>query len=172
MKKRLLIFTFCTILTVFAQAKQAVHFSSQESLRKALVEKIKRENTSIRAAVFIFTDPNIANEIVNAKKRGVDVELVLDCSNAHKCKALQNFIDEGIKTYLWMGNEKQKPGIMHHKFCVFHHEALWNGSFNFTKAADSCHRENVICLDNKKLAKAFEEEFERLKQESILQKKT
>jgi len=52
---------------------------------------------------------------------------------------------------------------MHNKFCVFGKEKVWTGSFNFTFDAATNHRENVVVLENREVAKEYLKEFEDLK---------
>ena len=55
------------------------------------------------------------------------------------------------------------PYVMHHKVIIIDGRTVIFGSFNFTKNADKDNDENLLIIDDPALAKAFEAEFQRVR---------
>jgi phosphatidylserine/phosphatidylglycerophosphate/cardiolipin synthase-like enzyme len=55
---------------------------------------------------------------------------------------------------------------MHDKFLIVDGQTLETGSFNFTAAAEARNAENVLVLHDAALAQQFEQQWERLWNES------
>jgi mitochondrial cardiolipin hydrolase len=123
----------------------------------------------VHAAVYMLTDKQIAAALIAAKKRGVDVKIVVDRATADyeygKSKVLQ---DAGIEVYIFSDDSTNKrfAALMHNKFAILD-EMVWTGSFNWTKSANQRNQENVILTTNKKVYKKFEEHFEILKKRCV-----
>ena len=54
------------------------------------------------------------------------------------------------------------PAIMHHKVFVIDKNVVITGSMNPTSAGNTKNDENIIIIDDDKVALKFSEEFERL----------
>jgi len=89
--------------------------------------------------------------LVDAKKRGVHVEIILDKSNrAAKYSAGDFTAHMGIPTYI-----DAQHVIAHNKIMVIDKESVITGSFNFTKAAEEKNAENLLIITSKDLAKVY-----------------
>ena len=150
--------------------KQAF-FSPDDDVQGLLIDLIKNEQKSIKAAVFSFTDGDVAQALLDARKRNVTVEIVTDISAArdkfNKIEMLQkNKVPVHVynpKTITVLNN------IMHNKFVLFGKNVggkslLWTGSFNFTKSAHKQNQENVIVLDERHLIERYDKQFAVLKE--------
>jgi len=148
-------------------------FSPDDHVLQVLLDLIKNENKSIKMAAFLLTDNRIIQAIIDARERGVSIELIFDPQviqkrNTKKLKKLLNsdaniFIYNAISTA-----NNYMSNIMHNKFIIFgeniyHRAILWTGSFNFTYSAHKNNQENVVIFDDNELIKKFEEQFDRLK---------
>ncbi|MFS8563731.1 MAG: phospholipase D-like domain-containing protein [Rhabdochlamydiaceae bacterium] len=102
---------------------------------------------------------------MNAKKRGVDVQVIVDKYSVKVRSSLAKMVDAGIFVSVWDPGKgkKDKQALMHNKFCVFGSEAVWTGSFNFTYRASRLHQENVVVLRNKEIAAEFKKQFNNIK---------
>lgn len=146
-------------------------FSPDDNIPQTLIQLIHNEQASIKAAVFSFTDGDIAHALVDAHRRGIDVELITDISGTrdkfNKIGILQKY---GIKVHIY--NPKIVTifnNIMHNKFVLFGKNVngkslLWTGSFNFTKSAGMNNQENVLVLDEMHLIECYEKQFNILKE--------
>ena len=105
---------------------------------------IRGAKKSIKVAMFTWTRLDFANDIVSAKIRGIDVQIVLD-SNSSKgaslgvVKALQNGqVPFRINT---------SRGLLHYKTMIIDDTILVNGSANWTKAAFTQNEDCFIVLN-------------------------
>ena len=150
----------------------SVFFSPEDALEKRLVELIDQESDSIQMAIYCLTHQEIANALIRAKLRGVDVQVVVDKYSVKMKSPLSKMADAGIAVYVWDGqrliNQKKESAIMHHKFCIFGQETLWTGSFNFTYRASRIHHENALVLKNPEMVSEFRKQFEVLLDEGSL----
>lgn len=151
-------------------------FSPQDDVQKILLELIGQEKDYILVAVFSFTDGAIAQALIDAKKRGVTVEVITDISCTRDKFTKIGFLkDHGIKVYVYNPkNISILNDIMHHKFVLFgkniqNKQLLWTGSFNFTKSANVNNQENILILDELPLIERYRKQFALLK-EKIIQK--
>jgi len=51
---------------------------------------------------------------------------------------------------------------MHHKVIIIDKRRVLTGSYNFSKSANKRNDENILMIDNKKIAKEYLKEFYRL----------
>ncbi|MCX5922836.1 MAG: phospholipase D-like domain-containing protein [Candidatus Dependentiae bacterium] len=157
-------------------------FASDGNLRQVVVGLIKAETTRISVAMYTFTDDFIAEALIEARKRGIIVEVVLDSSQlgAQYDKFIQRrvrdkLIQGGVSVYVWPLPQKKEYSysLMHNKFIIFdttlvHRILLLTGSYNFTEAAFKKHQENALIIENGDLVVEYVKEFERLKENSRL----
>lgn len=151
-------------------------FSPEDDVQKTLIELIGQEREYILVAVFSFTDGTIAQALIDAKKRGVTVEVITDISCTRDKFSKIGFLKEnGIKIFVYNPkNISILNDIMHHKFVLFgknieNKQLLWTGSFNFTKSANINNQENILILDELSLIERYRKQFALLK-EKIIQK--
>lgn len=148
-------------------------FSPRDHLAERLIQLIDEENKSLQIGIYCFTHSGIAKALIAAKKRGVNIELVVDPFSVKTRTPLARLAKAGIPIYVWTPpiiqkeNEKlQKSPIMHDKFCIFGGNRVWTGSFNFTYQADYANAENALLLNDQKVVAAFQEQFKMLKAQS------
>lgn len=154
-----------------------IYFSPEDKLSEHLIALIDKEDKSIQAAVYCLTHRKIANALIQAKKRGVHVELIVDPFSVKLRTPVHRMSQQGIEIFVWdpeellVGRSGQasigKP-IMHDKFCILGHKIVWTGSFNFTNQADEYNQENAIVLEDVEAAKRFSEEFNKIKKRGCI----
>jgi phosphatidylserine/phosphatidylglycerophosphate/cardiolipin synthase-like enzyme len=127
-----------------------------------VVEAIGKANESILIQAYSFTSAPIAKALVEAQKRGVRVEAILDKSNeTEKYSAVDFLIRAGIPT--WTDGEH---AIAHNKVMILDEKTVITGSFNFTKAAQEKNAENLLILHNPNLAHFYSENWKEHAQHS------
>ena len=150
----------------------SVYFSPDDNLEKRLVHLIEEENKSIYVAIYCLTHREIGEALIKAKKRGVDVQVIVDKYSLKMKSPLAKMVDSGISVSVWdskgPGNKNNTRALMHNKFCVLGDEIVWTGSFNFTYQADRVHQENVIVLKNSEMATEFKKQFNHIKMRGCL----
>ena len=128
----------------------------------AIVREISKAKTEILVQAYSFTSRDIAKALVDAKKRGVHVDIILDKSNRSAKYSAGDFTAHmGITTYI-----DAEHAIAHNKIMVIDRETVITGSFNFTKAAEESNAENLLILKSKELAKAYIDNWNKHRQHS------
>jgi len=162
----LLFFTACsntqaTDVTLNKTPTQ-VYFSPNGGCTDAIVKEIGKAKAEILVQAYSFTSKDIAKALVDAKKRGVHVEIILDKSNrSQKYSAADFTFNMGIPTYI-----DAQHAIAHNKIMILDKETVITGSFNFTKAAEEKNAENLLILKNQELAKQYIDNWEKHKEHS------
>jgi phosphatidylserine/phosphatidylglycerophosphate/cardiolipin synthase-like enzyme len=124
-----------------------VYFSPQGGTTEALVKYINTANRSIRMLAYNFTSQDIANALVVAKRRGVDVELILDKSvPTERNSALPTVLRSKILT--WIDHKHQ---IAHNKVILIDDDWVETGSFNYTLNAENRNGENALICQGKEI---------------------
>lgn len=149
--------------------KQAF-FSPDDNVQEILLQLIEQEKKSIKIAIFSFTDGKIAQALIEAARRGVQIEIIVDASGLRdKFSKIELLKEHKIKVTVYdPKNNTVYNNIMHHKFVIFEHNVgskslLWTGSYNFTKSATMNNQENVLVLDEMHLIQKYAQQFELIK---------
>src|SRR6476660_6566143 len=123
-----------------------VAFSPNEGGEELVVRAVASARSNIGVAAYSFTSPVVAKALLNAKKRGVDVRVVVD-ENGNRSKAslaaLNLMVNAGIPT-----RTISRYAIHHDKYMVIDKRTLQTGSFNYSKAAANSNSENVLVVWN------------------------
>ena len=125
--------------------------------------KIGRAEESILVAAYSFTSRPISTALLEAHRRGVDVQVVADAgSNTSQHSAVPFLADNGVPIRV-----NRRYSIFHHKFMVFDERHVQTGSFNYSAAAVNRNAENVLLLwDIPEIARIYTREWQRLWNES------
>ena len=145
--KRILVAT--VVLFVAATAPEsraadiaAVCFTPGGECTNLIVQEIQAARQQVLVQAYSFTSAPIADALVKAKRRGVDVQAVLD-------KGQRTGRYSGA-TYLANGGVPvlidTKHAIAHNKIMVIDCATVITGSFNFTKAAQERNAENLLVI--------------------------
>jgi phosphatidylserine/phosphatidylglycerophosphate/cardiolipin synthase-like enzyme len=121
-------------------------FSPDGASERLIIKVINASQKSIRLAAYSFTSPPIVRALMDAKKRGVDVQIVVD-EKGNKSKsgtaALNLTANAGIPT-----RTNGHYAIHHDKYIVSDAMHVQTGSFNYSKAAQASNSENVVVIWN------------------------
>jgi phosphatidylserine/phosphatidylglycerophosphate/cardiolipin synthase-like enzyme len=121
------------------------------------VTELNKAKSEILVQAYSFTSKPIAQALVDAHKRGVHTEIILDKSNIRDKYSAADFTAHmGIPTYI-----DPVHGIAHNKIMIIDRETVITGSFNFTRAAEESNAENLLIIRSKELAKEYLENWER-----------
>lgn len=123
-------------------AQVAVYFSPKGGAQEAVVREINAAKRSIRVQAYSFTSAPIASALVDAHKRGVKVEALLDDSNQTARYSSATFLTNAGVPVLIDGAH----AIAHSKIILVDSETIITGSFNFSKAAEERNAENLLVL--------------------------
>lgn len=133
-----------------------VAFSPKSGGTKAVVKAIDEARHSILVQAYSFTSAPIAKALVDAKARGVDVQVILDKSqNSEKYTSATFIANHQIPVRI-----DSQHAIAHNKIMICDELNIVTGSFNFTKAAEEKNAENVLVIrGNEALAKLYVENW-------------
>ncbi len=141
-----------------------VAFSPNEGAEALVLKVIHSAQREIRVMAYSFTSARIVEALIHARRRGVDVKVVVDykanVSDDHSGKAraglgaLQN---SGVDT-----RTIRAYAISHDKVIIVDGMHTELGSFNYSQAAATKNSENVLVLwNNPELASVYLRHFER-----------
>ena len=118
---------------------------------------ISRANESIHIMIYGFTLDHLSKALIDAVKRGVEVEVVVERESAYwRGSEYERLLQAGVDVKL-DGN----PYTMHHKVAIIDGKIVITGSYNWTWSAERKNDENVLILMSKSLAEKYEKEFQR-----------
>lgn len=121
-----------------------VCFSPHGHCLEQILGQIKRAEESIKVQGYSFTSLPIAMALIEAKEKGIKVEIILDKSQKRAPHSQFNrFLNEGMA--LWIDH---KPAIQHNKIMIIDGKTLLTGSYNWTNAAEHRNAENLLMIED------------------------
>lgn len=143
----------------FAQPATEEAFSPHQGSTALIVRTIGEARHSVRVAAYSFTSRQIAQALIDAHGRGVDVRVVLNKSQRSSRSSMAAKVAEsGLPVRF-----NSHYAIMHDKFIIVDDVTLETGSFNFTQAAENRNAENVLVVhDDPQAVAAYVRQWEKL----------
>jgi len=156
----ILIISLLFIFSFISFAKVEVYFSLYDDPESIIIKNIDNANSFINIAMYTFTDREIAQAILRAKDRGVDIKIYLDYSqvNAEYSKS-RYFVNNAIIEDIRISSNNY---IMHNKFAVIDNKIVITGSYNWTASAGERNDENLLVIDDKNIVKKYQNQFNNL----------
>lgn len=134
-----------------------VFFSPKGGCTEAVVKNLDRATNTVLVQAYSFTSAPIAKALVDAEKRGVKVQVILDKSQRSERYSSADFVQRaGIPTFI-----DAKHAIAHNKIMVIDSHTILTGSFNFTKSAEESNAENLLVIEDAMLAKKYTANWEK-----------
>ena len=147
---KLILLSLLLALNVTAADIQ-VFFSPNGECTEAVVENVGKAKSTVLVQAYSFTSAPIAKALVDAAKRGVKVQVILDKSQrTEKYSSADFLLHEGVPTFI-----DAKHAIAHNKIMVIDSHTVLTGSFNFTKAAENNNAENLLVIQDADLATKY-----------------
>jgi len=120
----------------------AVFHSPKGGCTDAAVWEIRRARKEVLVQAYSFTSKPIADALIEAKGRGVHIEIILDRSNEQETYTeLSHLIDHGLAPHI-----DAQHAIAHNKIMIIDRRVLITGSFNFTHQAEVENAENMLVI--------------------------
>ena len=132
-----------------------VYFSPNGGCTDAIVQKLGEAKDSVFVQAYSFTSEPIAKALIDAKKRGVNVSVILDRSQQSEPDGQASFLSHADIRTLVDGAH----AINHNKVMIVDNETVITGSFNFTSAAEQKNAENLLIIEDKSLAQLYTENW-------------
>lgn len=122
---------FCIFLvnTITLNAIRPIVYFRGEGIKRKLIQLIRNEQECIKFAMYMFTDKDVAKKLIEARRRGVRVEAIVDDSTIHSAYGMADRLRaSGIPV-------KQRETVlfnssMHLKCWLFESTRI-NDSYNF-----------------------------------------
>lgn len=133
------------------------------SIEQKLIERINAAQSSIHIASFEFDLTPVAEALIAAHNRGVDVRWVTDDEYG-----LESDEEPGHGQFAMLeeaGIEVRadtRSALMHNKFWIFDGQILWTGSTNITENGIFVQDNNTIVFQSAELAAIYEREFQEM----------
>ena len=136
-------------------------FTPDEDVAGELVEAIGHARRQVLLQAYAFNHQEIARALMDARRRGVEVKLILD-----REQALAHGLPSGLERAgvpVWLDGEHQSA---HNKVLIIDagtpNAMLITGSFNFTRAAQRKNAENVVFItDSDALVATYVQNWQR-----------
>jgi phosphatidylserine/phosphatidylglycerophosphate/cardiolipin synthase-like enzyme len=134
----------------------AVFHSPKGGCTDAAVWEIRRARSEVLVQAYSFTSKPIADALIEAKGRGVNIEIILDRSNEQETYTeLGHLIDHGLAPHI-----DAQHAIAHNKIMIIDRRVLITGSFNFTHQAEVENAENMLVIKgHPELLKSYRASF-------------
>ncbi len=136
----------------------STYFSPQQGAADQIIGFVDRCQDRLDIAVYSLTHDEIAEAIIRAHIRGVDLRVLTDNTQAGG----RTSDDEKLEAAGVSVRRDTQSGSMHNKFCIDGTRAVITGSFNWTVNADKRNAENFVVIRLKYVVAGFQEEFDRL----------
>ena len=134
-----------------------VAFSPEDDAAEIVVQAIHGAKKQVLVQAFSFTHRRIAEALIEAKRHGVDVQVIADQEQIRRMEhgLVPAIAADGVPTFV-----DSKHGSAHNKIMVIDagtpQEAVITGSFNFTHAAQHNNAENLLLFrGNPQLTQAY-----------------
>jgi phospholipase D len=133
-----------------------VYFSPKGGCAEAVTYWIGKANQSVHVLMYIFSLESIADALISAHKRGVEVMVVLDKSQSYTQFAVLRAAGIEVR------NDTNWEGILHDKIAIIDGTIVLTGSFNWTETAENNNNENLIVVNSVDVASLYETEFQKV----------
>lgn len=139
------------------------YFSPHGKTQAAILRVIQNARREIMVSMYTFTESDLADALIAAKERGVDVTIILDKTMASARYTQAHRLNQaGVPVYF-----DRQHRIMHNKFACVDREILMTGSQNWTKNADVSNAENTLIIKNNRyLVDKYRDRFIELRDTS------
>jgi phosphatidylserine/phosphatidylglycerophosphate/cardiolipin synthase-like enzyme len=133
------------------------------SIPETLIDYINGSQRTIHVAAFEFNLTPVAEALIAAHKRGVEVQWVTDDENGIEADEEE---DHGQFAMLEKAgievHDDGRAALMHNKFWVFDGQTVWTGSTNITVNGNFRNNNNVIVIHSPQVSAIFEREFDEM----------
>ena len=132
-----------------------VYFSPQDKSSKRIIELINNAKNYIYVPTFLITHKDIADALINARKRNIDVRLIIDANSTNTRNTKHKLLREsGI-----LLKSENYAGKLHSKTMIIDDEYLIIGSMNFSNSGENKNDENMLVIKNTNFARNYKQFF-------------
>ena len=122
---------------------------------------LARARNTVDICVFTITDDRVSDAIIDAHERRLKVRVISDDDKSgDRGSDIRRLESAGVEVRV-----DHTDDHMHHKFAIFDHRLLLNGSYNWTRSAANRNKENFLVTGEPRFVEGFARQFERLWEE-------
>ena len=141
----------------------AVFFSPHGGCTDEIVRELAAARARVLVQAYSFTSQPIARALVEAARRGVKVEVILDKSQRREHYAAAALLAQaGVPVEIDAAH-----AIAHNKVMVIDGETILTGSFNFTESAEERNAENLLVVRDPVLAAQYAKNWQAHRAHSV-----
>lgn len=115
-----------------------------ENSHDVLIKEINTAQKNLDIAIYSITKEDIANAILDAKKKGIDVKVITDSENS-KSKTQKEILDKfkqsGIPIKI-----NTSTGLTHLSFTIVDNSEALGGSYNYLESVANNNDENLMVM--------------------------
>lgn len=133
-------------------------FSPKGGFYNKISPLLRGAKKEILVSIFYLTHKGIIEDLINAKKRGVDVKIIYDAVGANNMKPKVNYLrNSGVKVKVenWGGKNHEKNIVIDSKYFI-------TGSANFSNSANNKNDENILIFKSPEIAGFYRNYFLKL----------
>jgi phosphatidylserine/phosphatidylglycerophosphate/cardiolipin synthase-like enzyme len=133
------------------------------SIPEKLIAFIDEAEDRIHIAAFEFNLTPVAEALIRAHKRGVEVQWVTDDEYGIEADEEEDhgqfamLKEAGIEV-----KDDERGALMHNKFFIFDDQSVWTGSTNITVQGNFYNNNNVLVIHSPDVAEIYEREFQEM----------
>ena len=140
-----------------------VAFPPEEDANGLIVKALREASKTVRVLAYSFTSNEISFALVEAKRRGIDVQVIADAEQIRRLEHNKIGLMYQAGVRVWLDEQHQSA---HNKVILIDAESanptIVTGSMNFTYSGQFKNAENVLILrGNKPLADAYNANWQR-----------
>ena len=152
-----------------AAIQTRVYFVPWDDAEGAIMRAIRGAQRQVLVQAYVFTSGAIAGELINARKRGVDVRVTADQEQTERVRTsrIGDLVRAGIPVWI-----ESRYLAAHNKTMVIDAghalPVVITGSYNWTVAAQRRNAENVLIVSGAAdLAQAYKANWERHRNDAL-----
>jgi phosphatidylserine/phosphatidylglycerophosphate/cardiolipin synthase-like enzyme len=134
-------------------------FAPDDSPAGEIIRRIRSARRSVHLLAFSFTSHEIANALLEAASRAVEVLGVVEESQVRSNTGAQF---QTLRTAALDFRLDGNPHNMHHKVILIDEDTIVTGSYNFSESAEHNNDEDALILQCAPVLAVFEKEFQRV----------
>lgn len=136
--------------------KYSVFFSPQDKqISRNIVPLVKNAKEYIYIPAFLITHKTLSSALIEAYERGIDVRLIVDATNT----GTRNSTFKLLRTKGVPVKVENYAGKMHTKAMIIDNKYIVTGSANFSNSGENKNDENMLIIENPKLADFYRKFF-------------
>lgn len=147
------------VVTPFIQA----FFPPHDRVQELVCGLIQEETERVEVEAFQLTNRAIAESLLEAHYRGVDVRLIVDVGALGRFSKVLQLYNAGIPVFVYPQDGIGGYSLMHNKIMLLYSlSCIITGSMNFTNAGLDKNRENLVVIQNRELFEEYAYQFKAL----------